>query len=273
MKRCLATLLVFAVCSAVVRADVTIVQSRTMEGAAAAMGGGNMAPKTTIRIKGMKSRSDVELPINTSVITDLVLKQVFLLRHDQKTAQITSAGAPATTTAAAKPPAMSPDGAVTATGRSQVIDGVKCDEYTFTTQLAMAEMTGSQMPPEAAQMLRDLTLVMKVSTWVAKDMPGAAEYITFQKALARSDFAASGLGIPPGVKVPGMETVLKALSSVDGLAYLTVMDLAVEGGSGQMADMMRQMGAMKITTKVTSISTDPVADDLFKVPEGYAISK
>jgi hypothetical protein len=70
-----------------------------------------------------------------------------------------------------------------------------------------------------------------------------------------------------------METVLKALSSVDGLAYLTVMDLAVEGGSGQMADMMRQMGAMKITTKVTSISTDPVADDLFKVPEGYAISK
>ena len=38
-------------------------------------------------------------------------------------------------------------------------------------------------------------------------------------------------------------------------------------GTGQMAEMLRQMGPMKITTKVTSITTDPIADDTFKIPE------
>jgi hypothetical protein len=40
-----------------------------------------------------------------------------------------------------------------------------------------------------------------------------------------------------------------------------------------MADMMRQMGAMKITTRTTSVKTDAVSDDLFKVPEGYTVTK
>jgi hypothetical protein len=30
---------------------------------------------------------------------------------------------------------------------------------------------------------------------------------------------------------------------------------------------------MKITTRVTSITTDPVVDDVFKVPEGYSVIK
>ena len=31
-----------------------------------------------------------------------------------------------------------------------MIDGVKCDEYTFTTSMDMSAMAGAQMPPEAA---------------------------------------------------------------------------------------------------------------------------
>ena len=41
MKRWLSTLVLFAVCSAVVRADVTIVQTMTMEGGVVAMTGQN----------------------------------------------------------------------------------------------------------------------------------------------------------------------------------------------------------------------------------------
>jgi hypothetical protein len=37
--------------------------------------------------------------------------------------------------------------------------------------------------------------------------------------------------------------------------------------------MMKQMGAMKVTTKVLSIKTDAVGDDVFKVPEGYQVIK
>jgi hypothetical protein len=44
-------------------------------------------------------------------------------------------------------------------------------------------------------------------------------------------------------------------------------------GTGQMADMMKQMGSMKITTRVTAISTDALPDDLFTVPAGYTMVK
>jgi hypothetical protein len=50
------------------------------------------------------------------------------------------------------------------------------------------------------------------------------------------------------------------------------MTLTIEG-TGQMAEMMQQMGPMKITTKVTSITTDPIADDVFRIPEGYSVIK
>jgi hypothetical protein len=36
---------------------------------------------------------------------------------------------------------------------------------------------------------------------------------------------------------------------------------------------MKQMGPMKIIQKLESVSTDPIADDLFRVPEGYTIEK
>ena len=50
-----------------------------------------------------------------------------------------------------------------------MIDGVKCDEFTFTTTMNMAEVIGAQMPPEAAEAMKGLTMAMKGSMWVAKD--------------------------------------------------------------------------------------------------------
>lgn len=273
MKRWLATFLVFAVSSAVVRADITIVQMTTIEGGMGAMGGAGMSPKMTNRIKGLKSRNDVEIPnINTSTITDLTTKHVIMLRHDQKTAQFLAGApsAPATTTTA---PSISvkADASVTPTGKSQVIDGIKCDEYAFTSSMSMADVTGAQMPPEAAAMMKDLTMAMKGSMWVAKDVPGIAEYAAFQKALVSSDLSSAVLGAT-GVSIPGMDKMMKAMGSVNGIAYLTEMHMTIDG-TGQMADMMRQMGAMTITTKVTSINADHLSDDLFKIPEGYTVIK
>src|SRR5262245_8666556 len=184
MKRWSATLLVLAVCSAVVHAEVTIVQKTTVEGGAAAMAPGGMpSPTMTNRIKGMKGRTDIDMgmpnmPANMSTITDVAAKQVILLDHNSKTARISTAGE--------KPPAaaatLQVDGSVTPTGKSQTIDGYKCDEYAFTTSLSMSDMTGgAQMPPEAAAAMQGIKMVMKGSLWVAKDAPGMAEWRAYQK--------------------------------------------------------------------------------------------
>jgi hypothetical protein len=284
MKRWFTTLLAVLVCSAALRADVTIVQTTKVEGGMASMaasgGAPNMTPKITTRVKGLKTRNDVETgPVTVSTILDLATKQVIILRADQKTATIVSAVPPAAakTPEGAAPPAKpnvtlpKVDATVTPTGKSQTIDGFKCDEYTFTTRMNMGEMTGQQVPPEAAAMMQGVTMVMEGSMWVAKDVPGAAEYLAFQKAASSGEMATAAIGAS-GVNIPGMEKLMKAMSAVQGLTYLTEMTINIEG-TGQIADMMKQMGAMKVTTKVNSVTTDAVSDDLFKVPDGYTVIK
>jgi hypothetical protein len=275
MKRWLATLVMFAVCTAVVRADVTIVQTTTVEGGMAAMApGGIPTPTITVRVKGMRSRTEIEAGSAMSVITitDLPAKQIIVLRPDQKTATIGIASpAPATPPSAVPPPTLAVDGSVKPTGKSQAIDGIKCDEYTFTTTMDFSAFTGGQMPPEAAAMMQGMKMVMAGSMWVAKDVPGAAEYVAYQKAVASSDMAAAAAGAA-GVSIPGMDKMAKAMSGVDGLAYLTEMTMTIEG-TGQVADMMKQMGPMKMTMRTTSVKADALSDDLFKVPEGYTIIK
>ena len=120
-------------------------------------------------------------------------------------------------------------------------------------------------------MMKGMKMVMTGSMWVAKDVPGAAEYIAFQKAARGERHGRGGVGAA-GVNIPGMDKMMKAMASVDGLTYLTEMTMTIEG-TGQMADMMKQMGPMKITTKVTSVKTDTIADDQFKVPADYKVVK
>jgi len=274
MKRWLTTVLVFGICSAVVRADITVVQTATIEGGVAAMAapGATNSSKLTMRVKGLKSRTDMELDStgNASAITDIVAKQVIVLKHGEKTAQTVDLGTPASP--GPELTLKADVSAPVATGKSQVIDGLKCDEFTFSTTMSMVEVIGAQLPPEAVEAMKGLSVVMKTSMWVTKDAPGAAEYSAYYKALGKTDLAAAALKAS-GVNVPGLDKLMKALTGVDGLNYLTVMDMALEG-TGPMADMMRQMmSGMKITTKVTSISADAIGEDQFKIPEGYTVVK
>jgi len=239
----------------------------------AAMAGQSMSPKTTSRIKGKKARADIVAQmIQISTISDLDANQVIVLRPDQKTAQVITPSnvKDAIKTAAASLPAM--DSNVKPTGKSQVIDGIKCDEYSFTLAMDMSQMNpGGQMPPEAMDAMKGLKMNMAGSLWVAKDVPGAAEYLAFQKAASANELASAASGVT-GMQMPGMDKMMKAMGSLNGMAYLTEMTMTIEG-TGQLAEMMQQMGPMKITTKVTSITTDSIADDVFKVPEGYSVIK
>ncbi len=280
MKRWLSILAVFALCSAVVRADVTLVQTMTVEGGMAAMAGQSVAPKTTTRIKGLKSRTDVDMAnmnMTMSTIADLAAKQIIILRHDQKTAQVVTAQNAATTSTTSTttaPPisaTVTMDAKVSETGKTQVIDGFKCNEFTFTTTMNMSEIGGANLPPEASEMMKGLLIVMKGSMWVTKDAPGGAEYLAYQKALTSADLTAAAAGMS-GVSMQGLDKMMKAMASVNGLAYLTEMTMNIEG-TGQIADMMRQMGPMKMTSKTNSISAEPIPDDQFKVPATYTTIK
>jgi hypothetical protein len=280
MKRWLTTVLAVALCSAVLRADVTVVQTTAVEGGMAAMAGGaNTSTKITLRVKGMKSRTEMAVgTMSVITIVDVAARQIIVLRPDQKTATVVSHVNPsttstATTTATTTAPTLtvSTEASINPTGKSQVIDGVKCDEYLVTTTMDMAGFAGAKAPPEAAAMLQGMKMNIAGSLWVAKDVPGAAEYIAYQKAAATSEITAAAASAA-GIAVPGMDKMVKAMGSIDGLPYLNEMTMKVEG-TGQMAEMLKQMGAMKVTTKVSSVSVDPISDDLFKIPDGYTLVK
>jgi hypothetical protein len=44
-------------------------------------------------------------------------------------------------------------------------------------------------------------------------------------------------------------------------------------GNDQIAEVMKSQGPIKLITKVTEVSTDPIPETLFKVPEDFKIVK
>ena len=275
MTRGLVTLGAIVALSIPLSADVTVTSVVSMQaGGPAGAAMGNMAPRMTMRIKGLKARADIDMNGQTmSSITDLGAKQMILLRADQKTAQVLSADSMRGSNAPMTMPKI--DATSKPTGRSQTINGVPCDEYDVAVKINMSEMSGSpQMPAEAAAMMKDVLMVMSGSTWVAKSGPGVADYAAFQQAASQANMAAMmGLGnAVPGMGAGGFDRLMSTFSGGSGLPYLTEMSMSFEG-TGPMVEMMKQVGAMKMTNKVTEVSTAPIADDLFAVPPDYKIVK
>jgi hypothetical protein len=266
MKKWVLALVLVAVALAPLRADLTMVQTMTMEGPAAAAMGGQM-PTITLRIKGSKARSDVQTPtMNIVAITDLATKEVTILNPGTKTAQVISSES-----ATGKVATPQVDVSYKPTGKTQTIDGQACDEHQFAITLNMAEMTGDQVPPEAAAMMKDVKMVMNGSVWTAKAAPGAAEYAAYTQAALKSGIFAAMAGMPAG-RSGGMDKLMAAAASAPGVPYLTEIAMTVEG-TGPMVDVMKNMGPMKMVQKLTSVSTEPLTDDLFRVPEGYTVEK
>jgi hypothetical protein len=50
------------------------------------------------------------------------------------------------------------------------------------------------------------------------------------------------------------------------------MTLTFEG-SHPMVEMLKQMGGFTMEQRVQRVSTEPLSDDLFRIPEGYTIEK
>jgi hypothetical protein len=273
MKRWITTIAIIAFCSSVLHADVTVTSTMTVEGAAPGMAGPAKNPRMVMRIKGLKARADVETNgVTQTSITDLVAKQMVVLQHGQKTAQVYGTAGPAVS---AMPKFKMPkiDASTKPTGRSRTISGAQCDEYAVTMAMNMADFSGAPgMGPEAAEMLKDVRMVIDGSMWIAKSGPGVSDFVAFQRAATEGNMAAAFGVVVPGQQAGGIDRLLKALSGTPGLPYLTELQLKVEG-SGPMVDAMKQMGGMKVRNSVTSVSTEPISDDQFQIPADYKVVK
>jgi hypothetical protein len=277
MRRLAGILLVAAMAAAPVAADVTITTVTTIDGVMMSPGGGGITPKVVVRISGTKSRMDVDTGDQVlATIADTATNQAYLLRPDEKTALLLQPGTAGSPDA---PAAVVPgiDASVTPTGQKRDINGVACDEYAVTMKLDLASVAGggSALPPEAAGMLKDVFLHVTGSIWAAKDAPGAAEYAAFQKTAARLAAAAAGRTVSSGAGGPapipsGMDRLLTGFPEASGIPYLTELTTRL-AGTGQLVALMQQMGQMRITGKVESVSTESVPADVFDVPEGYTI--
>ena len=271
MKRCLLSIVFAAVCVSGLRADLTLSSTTTLEGGMVAAGVAPVAPKVTTRIKGNKARTDVDLGDHSvTTLVDLTTKQVQILNHAQKTVQTVDPAAPPVTMPAALPTI---ETSVKPTGQSKEISGAACDEHAISIKMDMSTMVAPDMPPQAAAMLKDMRINVSGSAWIAKAGAGVAEYAAFQSAAAKlAATALSGAAGPAGGSgLPaGMERLITGFSEAPGIPYLSELMMGVEGDS-QMAAIMKQMGEVKIITRVTSVSTETLAESIFAVPDGYTV--
>lgn len=271
MKRCLATAAIVVLCFATLRADLSFTQTITIEGAAAAMAGSANQPMTMLtRIKGSKLRGDVEGEgMKVSTIMDLATKQMTVLNHTDKTAQVITPDKAGNVPM----PDVNVQVSFKPTGQSKTIEGVQATEHALKMILGMGDMAGGQIPKEAAAMLKDVRFVIDGSIWVTQQGPGAAEYMAFQKAAAAADLPSMLAGLFGTQKTGGgLDKMMAAMSEAPGLPYLTEMTMSIEG-TGPMVEMMKQLSGMKMIQKTSAVSTDVLPDDLFTVPADYTVKK
>jgi hypothetical protein len=263
MRTWLVTLVVLGFCSVPLRADLRVTQSRTVEGPAAVLMPAAGLPKVTMRIKGMKARTDVETYGHTvTAITDVETQQVMMLRTGSNIARVITPES-----VAAGGPWQTPHIVVSLklTGKSRMINGVSCDEHSFTMRMDMASLPNPHIPPEA---MKGVSMRMNGSIWIGRSSaPGAAEWMAFNKAALDSKLLSAITGV---ASEPWMDK-LHEVSAAAGIPYLTEMTTRYEG-SGPMMDVMQGMGDMKMVQKVT-VSTAPIAADLFTLPAGYTLEK
>ena len=263
----LLTILLVAVSHAVIRADVTITMTNSMEGPIAGLAGANM-PSMTMRIQGLKARTDMNIVDRSfATISDVAARQALMLDQTEKTVQrvqFNLSGQPNAATGGGlnfTMPKM--DVAFERTGRTEQMAGQSCEEFHIVMTMDMSQ--AALATPGAPDAMKDLRMVMKGSTWISTSSAAASEFINFQRAAREA-----GLSMPtnlfggPGAPDPTSQSAAAA----EGLPCLSEIEVSYEG-TGPMIEMMKKMGPMKVTSRLTEVSLAPVDPEVFAVPDGY----
>jgi hypothetical protein len=246
MKHLLFVVVALVLSVAAASADVTVTMSISVNAAQMSISG-----TTTSSAKGTKFRVDTEMSgQSVTILSDSATKQQWKIDHATKQIEPFDEKAAMASLPVSLGEAKA---AVTPNGQTREILGRQCQGYTVEVTVPMT-MAGE-------------TIVMKMSgpAWIAKDGAGVTEFRAAQKAF--SDVGMSTSVLAQGPQALGMAELAKVLGGA-GVVMEQENQMALEG-TGQMAQIMAQMGGMTMATKVTAITVDPIPDSKFALPEGY----
>ena len=211
-------------------------------------------------IKGLKIRTDQTTGSGsqTTTIIDMGARQMIVLNHDAKQADVIDMANMSDTLAKAGVSDVTTS--ITPTTVTRQIAGHTCTVHDL--KIAVPMQMGGNIK---------MTMVMSGPQCLVKNAPGQADYLAFYKAASENGgfFDVAQVKTRPAA-AKAMTDMYKKMAEL-GVPFASEMKVGFEG-TGPMADMMKKMGNT-ITTEVTSISTSPVAASLFDVPAGYKVTK
>lgn len=247
-------------CAATASADVKMVAQ--MSGR---MMGMKPSGETVTYIKGNKMRTDQTMGGNeVSTIMDVDAGEMISINHKKKEAEIWNIAEVGKTLQTAGVAADGVDVKITPNGQSKTIAGYSATGYD------LAVSVKSTMGGQGGMAV---TVNITGPAFLSTDAPGAKDYAAFYMAAAEKGFF---FGDPRAAKAqPGNARGLMALYKTmaeKGIALESTQNIKLSG-DGPMAGMFARMGNSEITSVVTSISGDALADDIFAVPAGYKVKR
>jgi hypothetical protein len=254
MTRLCTALAISLALSAPAAADVTTKQKTGGKGM-----GGAMSGESTQYIKGMKIRTDQTIGGKaTTTIIDASAKQMMVIDHGKREAEVYDMATFANSLA--KIPVSEIKSSITPTEQTRQIAGSTCTVYDVKITVPM-------------QVGQDgMSISMAGPYCLVKNGPGQADYTALYKSIAESGF----LGDPRSAKAQpaqakAMTEMYRKMAEL-GVPFATEMNIGFEG-TGPAAAIMSKMGGNSVTTEVTSVSTDAIADSVFEIPAGYKVNK
>jgi hypothetical protein len=219
---------------------------------------GSLAGTSVQYIKGTKMREDQTIGgTEHSSIVDLSAQQMIVLNHARREAEVYDMTKIAVDMA--KIPISDVQARVTPTAQTRTIAGMSCTVHDMEVTVPM-ELGGEKMK-----------IVMSGPTCLGKNAPGRADVAGYYRAAAEKGLF---FGDPRAAKAQpgqarGMTALYREMAGL-GVPLAQEMTIAIQG-DGPMAGMMGKMGGSTMSTEVQSISTDPIPDSTFEIPEGYKV--
>jgi len=193
-----------------------------------------------------------------SYLFDLKAREVTVLDHAFKTAQVHGLAAAENPTVKAKKDDVKLD--LTKTGKQHSIRHWKCDEHSLQSDMA------TQLGTDAA------VFRMVGAVWLASNTPEQREMNSLRDAAGNVDYL---LGLPSMAQVPPDQAraIGETIRQLSRKGILCGLDVQTRyEGSGRMVELARKV-ASRLTLAYEDFSTDKIADATFLTPAGYRLIK
>jgi len=245
---------------ATAQADVTIKATATGKG----LGMSGDTSNVTY-IKGLKMRSEAaSSKVNAVTIFDVDAQKMYVLNDKKKEVDVWDMAA-FTQEISRSVPAEGMQASITPNGQTKTINGQVADGFDVKI-VVPATIGGPGGLP--------VTMLLNGVSWIAKGVPGAADYAAFYKGAAEKGWIFSDPRAAKGApgQAKAMAQMYAEFAAIGGLPYEANMDIEVEG-DGPIAAMMAKVGGVSTTTTIDSVETAPLDDALFQVPADYTLKE